>query len=289
VAESQSRIFSKCLGLILGPIAHFCLSRAIKFQDFSEVAKRAFLGEAKKEMERLNLDPTAVRLSVMTGLQRRDVARLQSSPAEKDEEANAIGRIIGLWSENRRYQNANGRPRALNIEGKESEFAQLVRSVSKDLNSYAILFELERLGNIARKGNTVHLKRPAYEPRGNLSQSYSILAADTRDLISAVEENIASPSSPINLHARTEYDNVDPKAAPKIRLWFLKRGAKLHAEARKFISKFDKDINPNCSDGGIKVVLGSFSRVEDKSTNPKQPKGPENRNNIRPKNSREKE
>ena len=200
----------------------------------------------------------------MTGLQRRDVDRLIEQATSPELEDNVVTRVVGQWVSDRRFSDKRGRPRALRLEGKNSDFAKLVRLISKDLNHYSVLFELERLGLVVRKPDLVRLLAPDHQTKNDFERGFAILSKDASDLIVSVVENLKAENSPPNLHARTEYDNVSEAALPEIRRWFIALGQKVHAEARDFLSKFDRDINPKLREQGpgARVSLGTFSRVE---------------------------
>ena len=135
---------------LLRPVARFCLNRSIKIQDAGEMLKYAFLEIAKEELQRDAKLVSNSRLSVMTGLHRRDVVRLLLDGVEISESAPLLLRVIGQWQQDSRFADKKGHPKSLSIEGKKSEFVDLVQSISKDLNPYTVLFELERVGAVRR-------------------------------------------------------------------------------------------------------------------------------------------
>jgi len=180
---------------------------------------------------------------------------------------------LGKWQYERKYRSKSGRVRALSVLGNESEFAELVRSVSQDLNPYSVLAELDSARLIERKDDTVALVSQVYIPAGDIKRGFQLAASDIDDLVVSVEENIAHSDSPPNLHIKTSYDNIRQDAIPEIRKWCIEKGEKLHREAREYFSKFDLDLNqPSNSSssgggsvsgvtvaGGARVALGTFS------------------------------
>ena len=262
---SQRQIFLKALEGLLRPLARFCLRRSLKLQEFTETAKAVFLEIAAEEIKREGAAVSTSRLSVITGLHRRDVMRLfRNQESKLGTDTSIVARVIGQWQQDSRFSTRNGKARALQIEGRNSEFMELVRSVSKDLNPYTVLFELERIGAVKRSENTLTLESSVYVPSGDIKEGLLLLARDSADLISAVDENIFKPDELPNLHIKTEYDNICPEFIPEIRRWFLEHGQTFHEEARKFLSKFDKDLNPKLSGkaGGIRAAVGTFSLVD---------------------------
>jgi hypothetical protein len=248
------------LAQLLRPAVRFALRRGVKVRAIVHELKTLLIEEANHELARRKEDVTVSKLSVMTGLQRRDAQRVTSSLSEPAEHLDLLTRIIGAWGADERFSRAS-KARDLTVEGSESEFAQLVKSVSLDLNPATVLFELERLGLVERTGDCLRLLWSSYQISGDIDDAYLLLQRDINTLVEAVDLNIRKVSPVPNLHISTHFDNVSTEALPKIREWVLKRGAAFHAEVREFVGSFDKDLNPTLYNerGGVKVTVGSFS------------------------------
>lgn len=253
---------SKLLYPLLLPIVSLCVRRGIKLQEFLEVAKRAFVDAAQRELtasaERVNVS----RVAVMTGLQRSDVTRLQKVSAEPPYSINLITRIIGQWRHDKNFS-TKGSPKPLQIKGNTPlSFSQLVMSISKDVNPATVLFELERLGAVVKKRGIVELNSEGFTPTLEQEEdAFKLLGADISDLTNGVEGNLARTSTEPNLHITTRYDNVVVSEVPQVRKWLLKKGSEFQSQVRAYVSKFDKDLNPSLfeSEGGATVTVGTFS------------------------------
>jgi len=259
----------RCLQQLLRPVVRFSLRHSMKVQDMLECAKACFLQIAEEEMIARSETVSISRLSVATGVHRRDVARLQGEEITERKPNNLVSKVIGQWQEDIRFNTKDGKPRTLTVEGEDSEFSELVRSVSQDMNPYTVLYELERTEAVVRNSDTVVLTADVFVPKGDAEENLKILVRDTEGLMSAVEENVSSQPEIPNLHIRTEYDNVSPAHAVEIRRWLLEEGSKFHARARKYISNFDRDISPEqLKDTGeaLRVSISSFSQVVDEET-----------------------
>lgn len=262
---SNQTIGVACLRLILRPVARFCLRHSIKLQELNECCKAALVGEAKRELSLSGAAVSASKLSIMTGVHRQDINRLSGNAPQEKVSENLTSRILGHWQSNKRFQTPGGKAKTLTVEGRDSEFWQLVTSVSADLNPYTVLYELERIGAVKRTRDGLKLASRVYIPRGNVEKGFSLLQGDTNDLISAVEENVFASENVPNLHIKTEYDNIVPSAVPEIRTWLIKEGSAFHQRARSFLSRFDRDLNPALKSEAapaVRVALGAFSRVE---------------------------
>ncbi len=249
---------------LLRPAVRFAIRRGIKVRTITEELKGLLLEEAHHELARTHEDVNVSRLSVITGLQRRDIQRLSTPiPDATNKHLDLMTRVIGTWSTNERFSRGS-QPRELSLSGSESDFAILVRSVSSDLNPSTILFELERLRLVERDGNCVRLLWSAYQISGDVDDAYALLERDLSCLVMGVDHNITRQTQPPNLHISTRFDNVSTEALARIRDWLLHRGAAFHAEIREFVGSFDKDINPQrySEPGGARVTVGSFSLCE---------------------------
>ena len=259
----------RCLRLILRPVICFCVRHALKVQDLLECAKTVFIEVSSAELQKRGTEITQSRLSIMTGLHRRDVTRLVKGDArlESGHAGGLTTKIIGQWLTDKRFSKRGKEPRMLTVGTEDSEFAELVRTVSRDLNSATVLFELERVGAVQVAEGRLKLVQRAYIPKGDPVGGFKVLADDCADLISVVEHNVfQSPEIP-HLHLRTSYDRVRGDAVPEIQRWLLREGYKFHARARDFIAKFDQDINPRPTkrEDEVQVTLGGFSNFSKKT------------------------
>ncbi len=250
---------------LLKPVVRFVLRRGIHIQDFEEAAKAAFIEVASQEIEKTGEPVTVSKLSAATGLQRRDIKRLQSPTSEQNKAGDLITRIVGLWQSSSKYKDKRGQPRVLTFKGKSSEFLKLVESVSTDLNPYTVLFELERSGVAKQTEGGVRLIRAGYEPTGDITEGLRLLAEDSNYLHKTLEHNLfVDPAEP-QLHAKTFFDNIPASKASLVKKWFLEKGAAFHNEAREFLSKLDRDTNDEktaTNEDSIKAVVGTFGIVE---------------------------
>lgn len=258
------RAVALSLRLMLRPIVRFCLRHALKAQEFGEIARSVFFDVAREEMLSESLQASTSRLSVRTGLTRREVARLLQHQVTEEPSMNLLTRVIGKWQSHPDYTSKKQGPRALSVEGKDSEFAALVQSVSQDLNPYTVLFELERIRAVKRDKKKVRLMHGVYVPEPTVEEGFRILSRDVDNLVKAVEGNVINQVSPPHLHIKTHYDNIALSALAQIRTWLLEEGTKFHARAREYLARFDKDLNPRLINerGGGRVTMSAFSFTE---------------------------
>ena len=240
--------------------ARYCLRHSIRIQETVERLKSALVRVAIEEIQRQGEKPSTSKISVMTGLHRRDVERLASGEPLYDGRDSVPERIVGVWQHSKRFTNVKRKPRPLS----RSEFDKLVEGVSRELSPSTVLFELKRSGVVEVRGEKFHLSRMTYSPSDKVEHGLAILSSDLNDMIEAVDENLSKITDIPNLHARTEFDNVRPEQLAEMRAFLVREGHEFHRKVRNFISQQDQDISPdpNFSGQGVKVVVGSFSRIQ---------------------------
>ncbi len=250
---------------MLRPLLRWCLRRSLGVREIMEAIKQLLVEIVSDELAQKQLPTTVSRISVATGLQRRDVQRLLQGKRPARAECNLLQAVIGLWVSGRKYCDANGEPRVLSAEGAESEFMQLVRVLSQDLNGYTVLAELLRQELVERTTQGVRLLRKSYVPLADSMDAWRMVSADIADLLSAAEENVAATGQRPHHQLSTRYDNVPLCYAEQLREWCKHEGRALHARAREFLSQFDRDVTPSCAkaDATVRIALGSFSYLEE--------------------------
>ncbi|MBX7137323.1 MAG: hypothetical protein K1X83_05005 [Oligoflexia bacterium] len=253
---------AKIIGLLprlLGPIVGLCLRYSIKLDELVEALKYILIQRADSEISLDSAALSAARISAITGVHRKDIARLRASARPSTKPKNLVMKILGQWEQDRRF--CRGRtPKPLKVDGKRSEFTELVYSVSTDLNPYAVLFELQRIGAVECKHQVVRLVTRSHSTRADFEQGLEQLADDLQNLIIAVQENLSSQAEVPNHHLSTEYDNIPAQCADKIRRLLFQEGRRLHRKMRSLLAPFDRDVGSSRQgDGRLRVVFGSYS------------------------------
>lgn len=266
----MSNLINDCLYSFLRTFVSFCIRRGVKFQTAVGLLKQAYYDVAEDELSKEQKKVSISKIAVVTGLQRRDVKKLALTSNAPISDIDLITKVVGQWQKDEDYLDSSKSPKSLT----SVEFNTLVAKVSKDLNPYTILFELERTDLVVKLDNLISLNREVFSPTGDVKGALDLLTTDLRDLVFGVEENIFTERRTPNLHITTRYDNVSKKALPKLRKWMLKKGRDLHKEVRDHLSQFDKDLNPELFDEECDgyVSFCSFSFIEGQNNESKNNK-----------------
>lgn len=253
----------ECARLLLKPVVRFCVRHGLSVQQMIELLKQTVIRVAGEQLEAQGEKLNISRLSAMTGMHRRDVQRVTTEPELKPLPAPLAARVIAQWENGSQFCDSRNRPRRLRLDPGKNEFLQLIATVNTDLNPGTILFELERSGLVECKGSFLHLRQRHVPTRRDAVESFAVAAADTDDLISAVENNVTE--EPVRLHARTEFDRIPAKHAERLREWILAEGGKFHSKVRRRLADYDLDLSPQPDGESADVVsisLTSFCNLK---------------------------
>jgi hypothetical protein len=256
--QSNYRIIAE----IFRPVARFCIRHSVHLAEIVEVLKKVFVEEARDELQRTGELESISKISLMTGVHRKDVTRIEHSDLKVPTEKSIIARVMAQWQLDSRFATKSKGPRALECEGKQSEFSELVRSVNgENLSAYSVLNEMIRIGAVKKDGQHAKLEWRDYVVSEDTAEGFKLLASDISDLSQAVEANMFENLSVKNLHLKTEFDSISPDFLPEIRKWLLEKGSDFHKSVREYLSKYDCDLNRRLPRHGVRcrVSVGAFS------------------------------
>jgi hypothetical protein len=200
--------------------------------------------------------PTDSRVSLVTGLHRKEVARLRHGAVDLPPKVSAAGsiasRVIGRWMTMRSYRDARGRPRRIPYESRSARapsFVRLVRDLGIDVPARSVLDELIRTGAVEMiDGSTLRLCAEVLVPAGDLSAKLPILASDPAELFATIAHNIDS-SDDSWLQRKVVYDNIGADALPDLREAARVAGAEFIRAANELLASRDRDRNPRAPGG----------------------------------------
>jgi hypothetical protein len=233
---------------LLRPLVRILLSNGVSFSTFSDLAKWVYVDVAAKEFGIEGRKQSTSRVSVITGLSRREVMHVrklqQPDVTAGTERHNRAARVIAAWRRESDFLDANGKPAALPMEGSGATFCQLVKRFSGNVPPRAVLDELINVGaaECAEDGRVCLLTR-AYIPKNLDAHKLNILGTDVQHLISTIGHNLRlDPVEPL-FQRKVAYDNLPDDVLPQFRKLFARRAQSLLESADRWLAQRDRDVN----------------------------------------------
>jgi hypothetical protein len=209
---------------ILRPLIKMLIRHGISYAAFTDLAKQLYFEVGKNDFAIPGKKQTSSRISTLTGLSRKEVARLEALPPKENaldaSSINRAARVISGWVRDEEFQAASKEPADLPFEGERSSFSALVKRYSGDITARTIADELSRVGAISMSPDgLIHLNTRAYVANASDIDKITILGTDVSDLIGTIDHNITTPEN-ARLQRKVAYNYIpqDKVADLKVQL-----------------------------------------------------------------------
>lgn len=183
---------------LLKPLVRLLISFGVTFPFLSELLKAIYVEVAEKEFPVPGKPQTDSRISLLTGVHRKDTKRLRNTSSNQSKVPSNVSvgaELVAKWLGDKSYQDSQGTPRPLPrlaSSNKGTSFEELVQHVSKkDLRSRAVLDELIRLNIVHINSNDeVELNIDAFVPIDGFEEKAFYFGQNLRDHIAAGSHNL---------------------------------------------------------------------------------------------------
>jgi len=208
---------------VLKPLIKLALAQGINFPMLLETLKSVYVQVAEKDFKLDKREQTDSRISLLTGIHRKDVHRLRGQPdnvLNQSPLATLGSQLVGIWISDAEFTDVNGNPKPLprlaSVGGSIS-FDGLVAKVSKDIRARPVLDEWLRVGAVSVDENDyVRLNTDAFVPNVGFEEKMYFFQQNIHDHIAATEHNIMNITPPM-LERCVYYDALTPAAINELK------------------------------------------------------------------------
>ena len=245
----DAQALTAALDKLLEPLVQLLVRNGLPHGAFAEVAKRVYVRVAAEEERIAGRKQTISRMSVLTGLTRKEISRILKQPpppaGETAARCHRAARVITGWIRDERFRDPDGSPRPLPFDGQES-FSDLVKAYSGDVPARAVLDELERVHAVRSDDERlIHLEVRGYVPRAGEADKLQILGSDVAGLIATIRHNLDAAKGETFFQRKVFYDNLGAAALPALRAMTAEQGQQLLELLDGWMAQHDKDDNPD--------------------------------------------
>ena len=201
--SSTSTILLTALRKVLAPVVRLMLAKGMTLPMTIELLKRVFVEVAERDFRLEGKSATDSRISLLTGVHRKDVRRLRDLPhfgSELPPKISLGAQLVAEWITNPAWLDANGRPLSLprtSRRGGELSFESLFASISRDIRPRSVLDEWLRLGVVTlNKEDEVVLNQSAFIPQHDADDKLAYFALNVGDHAAAAADNVLGGGEP---------------------------------------------------------------------------------------------
>ena len=256
--------FLKALDRLVEPLVRALISLGVTFPLFSRLLKRIYIRVATNEARAGGAPLTVSRISVMTGLQRKDIGQIKEQIERKlGPPANvSLGaRLITIWNGAKSFTDSDGKPLPLpRFSGPSPTFEDLVRSVSNDVRPRSVLDEWLRLGVVSIDDqDRVHMRSDSFVPRQGFEELSYFYGRNLADHIASSTYNLLGEGEP-RLERAVYYDKLTPDSVAALEKYARDVGGEaLRQINREALRLADADENKPDADQRMSVGIYYYS------------------------------
>jgi len=216
---------------VMRPLVRLMLRKGVTYTMFTDVLKEVFVDVAHREFRLDGKVPTDSRISLLTGVHRKDVRRLRSendtSLAELPENITLGAQLVNVWTSSPPFCSEAGQalalPRLASVGG-DCSFDALVAKISTDIRGRVVLDEWLRLGIVRLDDqDCVHLEAQAFVPQKGFEEKAAYFGHNLHDHACAAVHNLSGEGLPF-FERSVHYDALTPASVDTLREAVVKDG-----------------------------------------------------------------
>lgn len=213
----------KALKHVMRPLVRLMLRKGVTYTLFADLLKEVFVDVAEREFRLDDKAPSDSRISLLTGVHRKDVRRLRNTD---DTHLNTLpenvtigAQLVNAWT-NTPFCTSAGQPlplpRLASVGG-DCSFDALVAQVSTDIRARVVLDEWLRLGIVhVDEQDRVHLEVQAFVPQHGFDEKAAYLGHNLHDHGCAAVHNLSGEGPPF-FERSVHYDALAPVSVEVLR------------------------------------------------------------------------
>jgi hypothetical protein len=189
---ARARLALRAALAMLVPLARWLVHNGVTYASFAPALKSVFVEAARRELGDSGGRPTDSALSVLSGVQRRDIRQLDDDAlaAAQPKTPSIASQVFTRWYTDAALRDRKDQPMPLPKSGVAPSFDALAREMSSDVHPRTLLSEMQRLGLVHLDGDTVRLQSQAFVPQRGFDEMVEIFAANASDHLAAAVHNL---------------------------------------------------------------------------------------------------
>ncbi len=204
---------------ILRPLVRLFIRCGLTFPALSDLLRELYVNVAEYDFVLSGKEQTDSRVSLLTGIHRKEVRRLRGAGAPVRLVPASISRsslILARWIAAPEFTDSNGAPLPLRRAGEPGggpTYEALVELVTRDVRPRAVLDEWLDRGMVAIDADgRIRLQEAAFAPRSGDERQLYYFGRNLHDHVAAAVENVLSSEPPFFERA-VHYEGVSRETA----------------------------------------------------------------------------
>lgn len=257
---------------ILRPLVYLLLKSRIIFPQLAETLKKVYVEVAEEKFKLPEKELTESRLSLITGIHRKDIKRLRTNEHTDNTTPQKIdigARMVSLWISNPAYLDKDKKPKALPLKGKHKtspSFTKLVYEICKqDIRPRVVLDDWLNLGIITLQNDIVTLNTQAFVAKTGADEKAFFLGHNISDHLSAAASNLVNEAPPF-FERCIYYDGLSNDSIKQLEALVEDKGMETILEINRLAMKLKKkDSSSQNPDNNKRINIGLYVYHEEEN------------------------
>ncbi|MFJ4455657.1 DUF6502 family protein [Pseudomonas sp. NPDC089392] len=264
---------------VMRPLVRLMLRKGVTYTMFADLLKEVFVDVAHREFRLDDAAPTDSRISLLTGVHRKDVRRLRNesdtSTAALPENITLGAQLVNVWTNCKPFCSASGQalalPRLASVGG-DCSFDALVAKISTDIRGRVVLDEWLRLGVVrVDEQDCVHLEAQAFVPQKGFDEKAAYFGHNLHDHACAAVHNLSGEGQPF-FERSVHYDALSVASVDKFREVVAKDGMQLLLAFSRIAADLE-NVDVPSTEQRQRITVGLYFYTE--ATDPELSKTPD--------------
>ncbi|MDF3171194.1 DUF6502 family protein [Pseudomonas sp. ER28] len=262
------------------PLVRLMLRKGVTYTMFTDLLKEVFVDVAHREFRLNDTAPTDSRISLLTGVHRKDVRRLRNegdtARATLPDNITLGAQLVNVWTNTPPFCSAPGQARALArlaSVGGDCSFDALVARVSTDIRGRVVLDEWLRLGVVRLdEQDCVHLEAHAFVPQKGFDEKAAYFGHNLHDHACAAVHNLSGEGQPF-FERSVHYDALSPASVEHLRDVVAKDGMQTLLAFSRLAAELESVDEPGIEQRQ-RITVGLYFYTEATDSDPSKTPGP---------------
>ena len=253
---------------LLRPLVRLFIRSGLTFPALSDLLRELYVNVAEYDFALTAKEQTDSRVSLLTGIHRKEVRRLRGAGAPVRLVPASVSRsslILARWVA--AFADAAGAPRPLRRGGDPGDgptFEELVEQVTRDVRPRAVLDEWLDRGMVAIDAEgRVRLEEAAFAPRAGDERQLYYFGRNLHDHVAAAVENILTSEPPF-FERGVHYEGVSAAMAEAM----LMLARRVASEALQTVNRAAQAAHARDPGGNARFNFGVYLYREDEASRP---------------------
>ncbi len=262
--------------VLMRPIIRILLKAGVNYKQFAKITREVYVEVATDDFGISGRKTNTSRVAILTGISRSEVTKIKKRGEEEGDieipqTVNNAGRLLSGWYVDPTFQNENGEPKTLFIDGPEPNFTTLMNKYGGDIPITAMLKELKLVKAVEKNPDgTIQALKRYFVPEGFDENRIFSIIDDLVDLSNTAYQNLVRDKDEESYFERkVTNDYVSESAYTEFQKMVKEKGMKLLEEFDDWLAKNEVSQVELEQSKQIRLGLGMYfihSRSDDQNT-----------------------